>query len=137
MLFDILAWVLFGLIAGAVAQFLMPGRDPGQSADLKGFVITTLLGISGAIVGGYIGNALARAGAFGEAGATLQEARGLLDWRSLVTAVGGALIILLAYRALRMLGGIGAPATSSHGVRPAYSGYVAPSTTNLTEAVKN
>ena len=73
---DILVWVVFGLIAGALAQFLMPGRDPGQSFDFKGFVITTLLGIAGAFVGGYIGNALGLAGAVG------QEARGLLERRA-------------------------------------------------------
>lgn len=48
----IIAWVLFGLVVGIIAKFLMPGRDPG------GFVITALLGIVGAILGGYIGQAL-------------------------------------------------------------------------------
>src|SRR5262249_39195325 len=57
-------------------------------------------------------------------------------WRSLVTAVGGALVLLLAYRALRMLGGFGESTTSSYGARAAYSGS-APGTTNLTEAVTN
>ena len=48
----ILAWIVFGLIAGAIAKLLMPGRDPG------GFIITILLGIVGAVVGGFIGNAI-------------------------------------------------------------------------------
>ena len=46
---SILGWILFGLVVGVVAKFLMPGRDPG------GFVITVILGIVGAIVGGFVG----------------------------------------------------------------------------------
>ena len=45
----ILSWIIFGLIAGTIAKFLMPGHDPG------GFVVTILLGIAGAFAGGYIG----------------------------------------------------------------------------------
>jgi uncharacterized membrane protein YeaQ/YmgE (transglycosylase-associated protein family) len=48
----IIGWILFGLVVGIVAKFLMPGRDPG------GFVITALLGIVGALVGGFVGRAL-------------------------------------------------------------------------------
>lgn len=48
----ILGWILFGLVVGIVAKFLMPGRDPG------GIVITIILGIVGALVGGFIGQAL-------------------------------------------------------------------------------
>ena len=44
----ILLWIVFGLIAGVVAKFLMPGRDPG------GIIVTILLGIGGAIVGGFV-----------------------------------------------------------------------------------
>ncbi|WP_031495100.1 GlsB/YeaQ/YmgE family stress response membrane protein [Bryobacter aggregatus] len=44
--------IVFGLIIGAVAKFLMPGKDPG------GFILTCLLGIAGSLVGGYIGRAL-------------------------------------------------------------------------------
>ena len=47
-----LGWIVFGLIVGIIAKLLMPGRDPG------GFIITILLGIAGAIVGGFIGRAL-------------------------------------------------------------------------------
>jgi uncharacterized membrane protein YeaQ/YmgE (transglycosylase-associated protein family) len=46
---SIVLWVLFGLIVGVIAKLLTPGRDPG------GFVITTLLGIAGALVGGFVG----------------------------------------------------------------------------------
>lgn len=48
----ILGWILFGLVVGIVAKFLMPGRDPG------GIIITILLGIVGALVGGFLGQAL-------------------------------------------------------------------------------
>ena len=48
----ILGWILFGLIVGIVAKLLMPGRDPG------GFIVTTLLGVVGAVLGGFLGRAL-------------------------------------------------------------------------------
>ena len=48
----ILGWILFGLVVGIVAKLLMPGRDPG------GFIITILLGIAGALLGGWIGRAV-------------------------------------------------------------------------------
>jgi uncharacterized membrane protein YeaQ/YmgE (transglycosylase-associated protein family) len=51
-MFGILGWILFGLIVGVVAKLLMPGRDPG------GFVITILLGIAGALLGGWMGRML-------------------------------------------------------------------------------
>ena len=52
-----IAWVLFGLVVGIVAKFLMPGRDPG------GFIITAVLGIVGAVLGGFIGQSLGAASA--------------------------------------------------------------------------
>ena len=48
----ILAWILFGLVVGIIAKLLMPGRDPG------GFIVTILLGIAGALVGGFAGRAM-------------------------------------------------------------------------------
>ena len=48
----ILSWILFGLVVGVIAKLLMPGRDPG------GFIVTILLGIAGALVGGFVGQAL-------------------------------------------------------------------------------
>ena len=48
----ILGWILFGLVVGALAKLVMPGRDPG------GFIVTTLLGIAGAVLGGFIGRAM-------------------------------------------------------------------------------
>jgi uncharacterized membrane protein YeaQ/YmgE (transglycosylase-associated protein family) len=47
----ILGWILFGLIVGALAKFVMPGRDPG------GIIVTMLLGIAGAVLGGFLGRA--------------------------------------------------------------------------------
>jgi uncharacterized membrane protein YeaQ/YmgE (transglycosylase-associated protein family) len=51
-MFGILGWILFGLVVGAVAKLLMPGNDPG------GIIVTMLLGIVGAVVGGWIGRAM-------------------------------------------------------------------------------
>ncbi len=50
---SIIGWMLFGLIVGVVAKLLMPGRDPG------GMIVTILLGIGGALVGGFLGRVLA------------------------------------------------------------------------------
>jgi uncharacterized membrane protein YeaQ/YmgE (transglycosylase-associated protein family) len=52
MAMGIIGWIIFGLVVGVVAKFLMPGRDPG------GFIITILLGIVGALVGGMLGRAV-------------------------------------------------------------------------------
>jgi uncharacterized membrane protein YeaQ/YmgE (transglycosylase-associated protein family) len=49
---DILIWIVFGLVVGVVAKFVMPGRDPG------GMIVTIVLGIVGALLGGWIGRAL-------------------------------------------------------------------------------
>jgi uncharacterized membrane protein YeaQ/YmgE (transglycosylase-associated protein family) len=51
-MFGILGWILFGLVVGAVAKLIMPGNDPGV------IIVTMLLGIVGAVVGGWIGRAL-------------------------------------------------------------------------------
>ena len=51
-MFGIIGWIIFGLIVGALAKLVMPGRDPG------GIIITMLLGIAGAVAGGFIGRAL-------------------------------------------------------------------------------
>jgi uncharacterized membrane protein YeaQ/YmgE (transglycosylase-associated protein family) len=48
----VLGWMVFGLIVGAIAKLLMPGRDPG------GFIVTMLIGIAGALTGGFVGRAL-------------------------------------------------------------------------------
>lgn len=79
----ILAWILFGLIAGVIAKFLMPGPDPG------GWIITILLGIAGALVGGFIGQALGFGGVSG------------FNLGSMVIAILGAILLLAIYRMTR------------------------------------
>lgn len=79
----ILSWIIFGLIAGALAKWIMPGRDPG------GCVVTILLGIAGAIVGGFIASLLG-----------LGTVSGFNLW-SLLVAIGGALLLLFGYRQLK------------------------------------
>ncbi len=51
-MFGVLSWIVFGLIVGVVAKLIMPGRDAG------GFIVTVLLGIAGALLGGFLGQAL-------------------------------------------------------------------------------
>jgi uncharacterized membrane protein YeaQ/YmgE (transglycosylase-associated protein family) len=75
---DILLWIVFGLVVGIVAKFLMPGRDPG------GIIVTIVLGVIGALVGGWIGRVL---GMYREG-----EAAGF------IMAVVGAVVVLALYR---------------------------------------
>jgi uncharacterized membrane protein YeaQ/YmgE (transglycosylase-associated protein family) len=79
----IFAWIVFGLIAGALAKWIMPGKDPG------GMIVTMLIGIAGAVVGGFIGNFLGFGGISG------------FDLRSMGIAIGGALILLFIYRKMK------------------------------------
>ena len=51
-MFAVIGWIFFGVVVGAIAKLLMPGRDPG------GFIVTMLLGIAGAVTGGFLGRAL-------------------------------------------------------------------------------
>jgi uncharacterized membrane protein YeaQ/YmgE (transglycosylase-associated protein family) len=51
-MFGLIGWIIFGLIVGIIAKLLMPGKDPG------GFVVTALIGIAGALVGGFLGRML-------------------------------------------------------------------------------
>ncbi len=76
----ILLWIAMGLLAGILAKWIMPGADPG------GLIVTTLIGIAGAIVGGMIGTAFGFGSVTG------------FDVRSLVIATGGAVLLLYAYR---------------------------------------
>ena len=82
----ILAWIVFGALAGYLAKLIMPGRDPG------GFIITILLGIGGAVVGGAIGTTLG-----------LGEVSGF-NLGSFAIAVGGAIVLLLVYRFIKSQG---------------------------------
>jgi uncharacterized membrane protein YeaQ/YmgE (transglycosylase-associated protein family) len=79
----ILTWILFGLVAGVIAKFLMPGSDPG------GFIITIVLGILGAMVGGFLGTKLGVGDVSG------------FNVPSMALAVGGAIVLLLIYRMVR------------------------------------
>ena len=79
----ILAWIVFGLVAGALAKFIMPGKDPG------GVIVTILIGIAGAVLGGFIGSYLGFGGVSG------------FDPRSLGIAIVGALVLLWLYRMMK------------------------------------
>ena len=74
----ILAWIVFGLVVGIIAKLLIPGRDPG------GFIVTILIGIAGALLGGFIGRTMGFYGANQTAG-----------W---LMSIGGAILLLLLYR---------------------------------------
>lgn len=79
----LLSWVVLGLVTGIIAKFLMPGKDPG------GFVLTIILGIAGAFVGGFIGSKIG----FGTVSG--------FDLRSLLIAAGGAILLLAVYRVFK------------------------------------
>ena len=79
----IVSWIILGLIVGIIAKFFMPGKDPG------GIFITIILGIAGAFVGGFIGSALGLGSVSG------------FDIRSLLIAVGGSILLLIIYRAIK------------------------------------
>ncbi|EAW0671834.1 GlsB/YeaQ/YmgE family stress response membrane protein [Salmonella enterica] len=80
----IIAWIIFGLIAGVIAKLLMPGRDGG------GFILTCILGIVGAVVGGWL--------------ATMFDIGGSIsgfNLHSFLVAVVGAIVVLVIFRLLR------------------------------------
>ena len=79
----VLSWIILGLIAGALAKWIMPGKDSG------GIIITILLGIAGAFVGGWIGSFLGL-------GTT-----GGLSIGSIITATAGAFLLLFIYRKIK------------------------------------
>ncbi len=79
-MFGILGWIVFGLVVGAIAKLLMPGRDPG------GIIVTMLLGIVGAILGGFVGRATGMYGPNESAGVFM--------------AIIGAIVVLFIYRLL-------------------------------------
>jgi len=75
-----MSWIVMGLLAGALAKWIMPGKDPG------GIIVTMLIGIAGAFVGGYIGTLVGLGSVSG------------FDLVSLALAIGGALVLLYGYR---------------------------------------
>jgi len=79
-MFGVIGWIIFGVIVGAIAKLLMPGRDPG------GFIVTMLLGIAGALVGGFLGRA---AGWYGPN-----------DPAGFLMSLFGAIVLLVLYRVI-------------------------------------
>ncbi len=76
----ILSWILLGLLAGALAKFIMPGKDPG------GFIVTILIGIVGAMLGGFLGSLIG----FGKIES--------FDLGGIFIATIGAIVLLILYR---------------------------------------
>ena len=79
----IISWIVLGAIVGVIAKLIMPGKDPG------GMIVTILLGIAGAFVGGYISTMLGFGAVTG------------INIVSLIIAVGGALLLLILYRVIK------------------------------------
>jgi uncharacterized membrane protein YeaQ/YmgE (transglycosylase-associated protein family) len=77
-MFGFIGWIIFGLIVGALAKLIMPGKDPG------GFVITTILGIVGSVLGGWLGRVMGFYGPNEPAG--------------FIMALLGAILLLALYR---------------------------------------
>jgi uncharacterized membrane protein YeaQ/YmgE (transglycosylase-associated protein family) len=90
----IIGWIVLGLLAGAIAKLIMPGEDPG------GFIVTTLIGIAGAVVGGLIASAL-----------NIGDIDEFFDIGTWLIAIAGSLLLLFVYR---MVAG---DRTGGHGAR--------------------
>ncbi|MFF3501351.1 MULTISPECIES: GlsB/YeaQ/YmgE family stress response membrane protein [unclassified Streptomyces] len=80
----IIAWILIGLLAGAIAKLLLPGKDPG------GIIVTMLIGVAGGLLGGWLGKVI-----FG-----VDSIDGFFDLSTWVAAIVGSLILLILYRAV-------------------------------------
>ncbi|MEM1152982.1 MAG: GlsB/YeaQ/YmgE family stress response membrane protein [Pseudomonadota bacterium] len=81
---SILSWIVLGLIAGALAKWIMPGPDRG------GWIVTILLGVAGAFVGGYLGSLMG-----------IQTASDGVNLPSVATATVGAFVLLFIYRTIK------------------------------------
>jgi len=75
-----ISWIILGLIAGVIAKFIMPGRDPG------GIIVAGLIGIAGGVLGGFVGEQLGLGGVTG------------FNVVSLILAIVGAVVLLAIYR---------------------------------------
>jgi uncharacterized membrane protein YeaQ/YmgE (transglycosylase-associated protein family) len=75
------AWIFFGLLAGAIAKYIMPGKDPG------GCLVTILIGVIGSVIGGFLGTRVFHFG----------KVQGF-DLRSLMIAILGSIVLLLLFR---------------------------------------
>lgn len=80
----LIAWIVLGGIAGLIAKAIMPGKDPG------GCILTVVIGIVGALLGGFLSTALGFGGLTGD-----------IDWRSLLIAVIGSIVLLAIWRLMR------------------------------------
>ncbi|MGV9556914.1 GlsB/YeaQ/YmgE family stress response membrane protein [Streptomyces sp. NPDC003401] len=80
----IIAWILIGLLAGAIAKLLLPGKDPG------GIIVTMLIGVVGGLLGGWLGKVI-----FG-----VDSIDGFFDLSTWIAAIVGSLILLVLYRAV-------------------------------------
>ncbi|MFJ5712309.1 MULTISPECIES: GlsB/YeaQ/YmgE family stress response membrane protein [unclassified Streptomyces] len=78
----ILAWILLGLLAGIIAKMLMPGKDPG------GIIITTLIGIAGGLLGGWLGKVIF----------DVDSVDGFFELSTWIAAIVGSVILLAVYR---------------------------------------
>ena len=76
----IIGWIVLGLVAGAIAKAILPGSQGG------GWVITLILGVVGALLGGFLGSAIFGVGL-----------EGFFDITTWLLAIGGAIIVLLIY----------------------------------------
>lgn len=88
---DVLAWIVFGLIAGIIAKAILPGKDPG------GAIITIVIGIVGSLIGGFIGRTLLGDGQINDSGDLSRP--GFLT--SLLLAVVGSVVLLAGYRLIK------------------------------------
>lgn len=82
----VVVWIVLGLVSGVIAKLIMPGKDKG------GLITTTLIGIAGSVLGGYVGRQLG-----------LSTSEGGLSVLDFATAIGGALVLLLLFRLLRVV----------------------------------
>ena len=78
----IIAFIILGLLAGAIAKALLPGEDPG------GFIVTALIGVAGALIGGFLAGAIFDADPMDE----------FFDISTWLTAIIGSIVLLLIYR---------------------------------------
>lgn len=80
----IIAWIVIGLLAGAIAKAIMPGRDPG------GCLITMVIGVAGGLLGGWLGKVIF----------DVESIRGVFSLSTWIAAIAGSIILLAIYRLL-------------------------------------
>lgn len=85
----IIAWIILGLLAGMAAKMLVPGKDP------NGLIVTTVLGVAGALLGGFVATQLF----------DVDSTQGFFDLSTWVTAIAGSAVLLIAYHLITSRGG--------------------------------